>query len=83
MRTTVTLDSDVEETIREEMRSGKGKSFKHALNDLIRRARYSKKDKIKTAKPFTIRSKNMGTYPHINYDKTSELISILDEEECR
>lgn len=35
MRTTVTLDSDVEQIIRERMEA-KGMSFKQALNDAIR-----------------------------------------------
>lgn len=36
MRTTVTLDSDVEQLLREAMRRGR-KTFKGALNDAIRR----------------------------------------------
>lgn len=37
MRTTVTLDADVESLLEREMRE-KGVSFKHAVNDAIRRA---------------------------------------------
>ena len=82
MRTTVTLDPDVEETIREEMRSGKGKSFKHALNDLIRRARYNKTEKNKS-KMFKVRSFNMGTYEHLNYDNIGELLDEIEGPQHR
>ncbi len=83
MRTTITLDDDVIQTVRKEMKSGDGKTFKMAVNDLIRRGRYAKEEKILKPKPFNIRAKDLGTLPHINYDKSSELLSILDEEEYR
>lgn len=40
MRTTITLDDDVVKTIKEEMKTGDGKSFKDVVNDLIRFGRY-------------------------------------------
>jgi predicted CopG family antitoxin len=84
MRTTITLDDDVISTIREEMKAGEGKSFKEAVNELIRLGRYHKKEQaeaLAVRKPFKVRSKNMGVYPHLNYDRTSDLLAMLDDEE--
>jgi predicted CopG family antitoxin len=86
MRTTITLDDDVIKTIREEMKEGDGKSFKEAVNELIRLGRFHKKEvseAMAVRKPFKVRSKNMGIYPHLNYDRTSDLLAMLDEEEYR
>lgn len=82
MRTTLTLDDDVVKTIREEMKSGDGKTFKEAVNELIRLGRYFKKERTTTKrKPFKVKAKNLGVYEHLNYDKTSELLAMLDDEE--
>jgi len=83
MRTTITLDDDVAITVREEMRSGNGKTFKAAVNDLIRNGRYASKNGGAPAKRFVVKAKKLGTFPHINYDKTSELLNMLDQEENR
>lgn len=82
MRTTLTLDDDVVKTIREEMKSGDGKTFKQAVNELIRLGRYSKMDRVATKrKPFKVKARNLGVYDHLNYDKTSELLAMLEDEE--
>ncbi|MGH9946615.1 MAG: hypothetical protein ACRD6X_05385 [Pyrinomonadaceae bacterium] len=84
MRTTITLDDDVVITVKEEMKKGDGKTFKEAVNELIRIGRYHKAEIEKTPrKLFKVKAKNLGVYPHLNYDKTSELLSILDEEELK
>jgi len=74
MRTTVTLDDDVALTVREEMHKGEGKTFKKALNDLVRKARNSSEIGKTKRKPFKIRAFNMGEFKNLNYDKISELI---------
>ena len=82
MRTTITLDDDVVRTIREKMKEGDGKTFKDAVNELIRLGRYHKAEIDKAPrKRFKVRAKNLGHYPHINYDKTGELLAMLEEEE--
>ena len=80
MRTTLTLDDDVVKTIKEEMKAGEGKSFKEAVNDLIRLGRYSKieREKARAKKPFKVRAKNLGVYPHLNYDNISELLEQIE-----
>lgn len=82
MRTTVTLDDDVVKTIREEMKSGDGKTFKEVVNELIRLGRYFKRDRAATKrKPFKVKAKNLGIYEHLKDRKPSELLTMLDEEE--
>lgn len=78
MRTTVTLDDDVAQTIKEEMRTGGGKTFKKAVNDLIRLGRHKKREQKKARKPFKVRSFNMGVYPHLNYDNIGELLDQVE-----
>ncbi len=79
MRTTLTLDDDVVKTIREEMKSGDGKTFKEAVNELIRLGRYFKQDKVdKKRKPFKVKAKNLGVYDHLNYDNIAELLEKLE-----
>lgn len=81
MRTTITLDDDVISAIREEMKEGDGKSFKEAVNELIRLGRYHKKEvseAMAVRKPFRVRSKNMGVYPHLNYDSINELLEEIE-----
>ncbi len=82
MRTTITLDDDVAATVREEMRSGDGKTFKEAVNELIRLGRYHKTEIQKQPrKPFKVKAMNMGVFPHLNYDRTSDLLAMIDDEE--
>lgn len=79
MRTTITLDEDVVTTVKEEMRSGDGKTFKEAVNDLIRIGRYSKKElAAEKRKPFKVRSFKMGVYEHLNYDNISDLLDEIE-----
>jgi hypothetical protein len=80
MRTTITLDDDVVTAVKDEMMSGQGKTFKQAVNDLIRFGRLKRRSEkmSQKPKPFKVRAKNMGTYPHLNYDNIGEL---LDEVE--
>ena len=82
MRTTITLDDDVVTTVKEEMLSGDGKTFKEAVNELIRLGRYHKAEIEKMPrKPFKVKAKNMGVFPHLNYDRTSDLLAMVDDEE--
>lgn len=82
MRTTITLDDDVVTAVKEEMKKGDGKTFKEAVNELIRLGRYHNVEVEKVPrKPFKVRAKNLGVFPHINYDKTSELLAQLELDE--
>ncbi len=84
MRTTITLDDDVIAKIREKMRRGEGKSFKETVNETLRHGLiFEEEKKHKARKPFKVRARHLGVYPHLNYDKTSELLAMLDEEDLK
>lgn len=79
MRTTLTLDDDVVTTVKEEMKAGNGKTFKEAVNELIRLSRYHKAEVEKRPrKPFKIRAKDMGVFPHLDYDKINDLLDEIE-----
>jgi hypothetical protein len=75
MRTTVTLDSDVEALLRKRMRDG-GVSFKQALNEALRQglteARPPRRFRTPTAK--------LGM-PTVNLDRALQLAAELEDEE--
>jgi hypothetical protein len=75
MRTTLTLDPDVQSLIENAMRE-RGVSFKQAVNDAIRAglmpARGSR---------FVQRTFSMGFRPEVNYDKALAIAAALDDEE--
>lgn len=74
MRTTVTLDSDVEARLRRVM-SERGLSFKQALNDAIRRGTGGD---VRSGPVTTVRS--MGV-PRIDLDRALQLAGELEDEE--
>jgi len=78
MRTTVTLDPDVEALVRAAM-TERGISFKEALNQAIRRglgpssARGPKKYRLKTHR--------MGFRPEVSLDKAVALAASMEDDE--
>jgi hypothetical protein len=76
MRTTVTLDPDVEAMVRQAMRE-RGLSFKQAVNDAIRAGLAPESDRELEATP-TFR---MGYNPVIPWDKALRLAAELEDEE--
>jgi hypothetical protein len=78
MRTTVTLDSDVELLLRDAMRE-RGISFKQALNQAARdglvRARQPR------AKRFVQKTHSFGAGSELNLDKALALADALEDEE--
>lgn len=77
MRTTITLDDDVYSAIKEEMKSGEGKTFKESVNDLIRRGRYSGSEGQKRKKVKLLTFK-MGDYGGLNLDKPRDVIEEIE-----
>ncbi len=75
MRTTVTLDPDVEALIKEAMRQ-EGLSFKEALNRALR-AGLSPRARSR----FRQRTFAMGFRPDIPYDKTLQIAAGLEDQE--
>ncbi|HSK27453.1 MAG TPA: hypothetical protein VK894_11150 [Jiangellales bacterium] len=75
MRTTVTLDDDTEQLIRERM-AQRGISFKQALNDSIRDGN---RRRGRRPLPATTTA-SMGT-PAVNLDRALQIAAELEDEE--
>jgi hypothetical protein len=76
VRTTLTLDPDVEAKLKSEMRRS-GKSFKELVNELLRFSLL----KLHGPKPisrFEIRAQNMGLRPGYSLDCISRLIEDVE-----
>jgi hypothetical protein len=72
IRTTVTLDDDVIERVRDHSKA-KGIPFREALNDLLRLALATQKSMEKKPK-FKIKPFNLGYRPGLPYDDIEALI---------
>ena len=75
MRTTVTLDRDVEALIQAAMRE-RSISFKKAVNEAIRAGLAGGR-----AGTFRQRSFSMGFRPEINYDRALDIADALENQE--
>lgn len=75
MRTTVTLDPDVEAIIRDAMRE-RGIGFKQAVNEAIRSGAAPR-----VRGRFRQRTFAMGRRPGIDYDNALRLASAIEDEE--
>jgi len=75
MRTTVTLDADVEALLRQVMKE-QGISFKQALNDAVRKGSGPRR----RAGSYTFPTYDMGE-PRVDLDKALALAARLEDEE--
>ena len=75
IRTTVTLDEDVLERVKQESRT-RGASFKATLNDLLRAA-LAEKPRARR-KPFKVKPMSLGYRPDLNFDKIEQLIEYAE-----
>ncbi|KAA1416794.1 antitoxin [Nocardioides humilatus] len=73
MRTSVTLDPDVEQIIRERM-SGHGVSFERALNDAIRESR-----SVRREIAFETMTSDTGA-PRVDLTKANQLAGELEDD---
>lgn len=76
MRTTVTLDPDVEARLREVARE-RGVSFKEALNNAIRAGLMASR----SAREYQTPSRSLGLRAGVNLDKALRLASDLEDAE--
>ncbi len=76
MRTTVTLDPDVESMLRKEMRR-RGEPFKQVLNNAIRTGLRNSSRRGEAFEPLTF---DMGE-PRVDLTKAAALASELEDEE--
>jgi hypothetical protein len=77
VRTTVTLDPDIEKLIRDTMRE-RGVSFKQALNDAIRAGLAPKRN---GARRFTQKTYSLGAEQYFRWDKALAVADALEDEE--
>lgn len=77
MRTTVTLDPDVEALIRAVMKQ-RGLSFKEALNSSLRAGLTQSKPK---KRPFTQKTFAMGSEQNFRWDKALAASDAIEDEE--
>ena len=81
IRTTVTLDEDVLERVKQESKS-RGASFRDTLNDLLRSALLHRQSPPQR-REFKVRPLHMGLRPGLNYDDIEGLISYAEGEDHR
>ena len=77
IRTTVTLDEDVLERVKQESRS-RGIPFKQALNDLLRHATSRSAEVHPSRREFRIKPLDLKFVPGLNYDCTASLLEYLE-----
>ena len=75
MRTTITLDSDVEALVSKSMRE-RGLSFKAAVNEALRRGLAG----ADVAEPYVVPTFALGR-PKANLDRATQLAAELEDEE--
>jgi hypothetical protein len=76
MRTTVTLDPDVEARLREVARE-RGISFKEALNNAVRAGLMA----ARGGREYRTPSRSMGLRPGVNLDKALQIAADLEDAE--
>ena len=76
IRTTVTLDEDVVERVKQQSRS-RGKSFRETLNELLRTALVTAETQPRRRK-LRIEPHHGGYYPDLNYDCTEALLEYAE-----
>ncbi|MBM3744476.1 MAG: DUF2191 domain-containing protein [Acidobacteria bacterium] len=81
IRTTVTLDEDVFERLKEASRS-RGVPFRQALNDTLRVGLVAAREPGARRK-FRIEPRHMGVRAGLNYDNVSALLELAEGETYR
>ena len=80
MRTTLTLDDDIVNLLKKEMRQS-GDSFKETVNRYLRLGLTVSKSQAR--KPFVVKPFTLGLPPGMSYDKVSELLEMLEGPEYK
>ncbi|MGH9558644.1 MAG: hypothetical protein ACRD30_05340 [Bryobacteraceae bacterium] len=81
IRTTVTLDEDVVERVKQESRT-RGTSFRDELNDLVRRGLLASESKPRR-RSIQVKPTRMGYRPGLNYDHIESLLEFGEGEDHR
>jgi hypothetical protein len=77
IRTTVTLDEDVLNRIKDESKAS-GRSFRETLNELVREGLASKQTLAQHKREFRIDPIHTGARRDLNYDSTEALLEELE-----
>ena len=78
MRTTLTIDNDIADYLREQSRLHE-KSFKQVVNETLRRG-MSPSANEKPRKPFKVKTFSSGYAPGVDRLKLNQLMDELDDE---
>jgi len=76
MRTTITLEPDVDALVRKVMRE-RGLTFRQAVNEAIKAGLRGRP----TQRPFRTRAADIGLRPEYDWDKASHIAAELEDEE--
>lgn len=81
IRTTVTLDEDVFERLKQESRS-RGIPFRDTLNQILRVGLLAGDNSLEP-RQFRVEPRHMGTLPGVDYDNVSALLELGEGGEHR
>jgi hypothetical protein len=76
VRTTITLDEDVDDKIKQRMRET-GASFKQTVNEMIRHGWFAAQ-KAKSAPPFKVQAYPLKEREGLSYDNIEELLDQIE-----
>lgn len=80
MRTTLTIDSDVEQLLQREMRRS-NKSMKAVVNDALRFG-LGMRAKPRQSSPYQVETHDFGFKPGVDNDRLNQLVDELEAEEA-
>lgn len=81
MRTTVTLDDDVESGVRREMRRT-GQGFKEAVNELLRAGLAGRRE-ARSLPPFRVEARPLGLRAGLDYSNVGDLLEVAEGPDHR
>lgn len=81
MRTTLTIDDDVEALLRQRLRAS-GEPMKQAVNKYLRLGMQAEENKPRQ-KPFKVKPFRLGLPTHWDYTSTSSLLEKLDDPDFK
>ena len=79
MRTTLTLEDDIGEALRDAARQT-GRPFKRVVNDVLRRGLSASEKPEANPEPFRVRARRLGWAPGVDPLKLNQLVDELEVE---
>lgn len=76
MRTTLTLDEDVQRRLEREVRRS-GRPFKQVVNEMLRLA-FTLRPRLAKTEPFRVRPRPFGPPPGTSFDNIEELLDEIE-----